>query len=80
MRGTGEIDSSMARYEKEVAAQISVMKEDPALWKLHQEACDWHREKIRKLRAREDWGAFIAELEQRALAEWTEAAGRKEAV
>lgn len=64
MGGSVEEDGSIGTYGADVQAELDRLKSDAVLSRLHERACDWHRQKVAELRARPDWQDFIRALEE----------------
>lgn len=60
-------DKSIAPLAARARPKLQELMDDPVLARLHHTACQWHRDKIAELKAREDWAAFRAWLYENKL-------------
>lgn len=58
----GERDISILRHAPALREAVAKLKADPALAALHEDAVDWHREKIREMRERPEIATLRDEL------------------
>ena len=61
-------DTSILPLTERAKPILSKLMQDPILHKLHDAGCDWHREKIEELKARNDWEPFREWLHENKLA------------